>query len=810
MAEIYVYARDCEDFANFGLVGALTPTSCTFEEEANGMSEITMDHPLDEFGRYTHLIAENLLMVEVPVRTTPEINDGSIVTTVEQWKVRNASTITKAQRSLYKRKSGSSRLKYLSGGTVVTVVNKPAEGRYKVKCSKGTGYMDPAALEYVEARVIADNSQSIESVQPAWTVKPQLFRIYNVEKSIDSIRVSARHISYDLLYNMTSYENTGETTCINALASIMGNCVSAHDFSAYTNIASKRTGLKWENVNPIDALLNPEEGMATLYSCSLVRDNWDLYLLDDPGLNRGVTVEYGKNMLGLTCIEDYENIVTRVIPVGETKDGKPLYLSGTKYVDSARINDYAVPRTQILKCDNCKVGTDGVSTSIARARMLEQAQAVFANGGDMPELEMSVDFVNLGDTADYAQYRDLERLFLWDYVLIRHKKLGIDVTARIVSIEWDCISGRMNGMEIGKVGKTLANSGITSWQIPTGFSGSKIANDTVGNAALKSDIIATRHLQTESINTDALQALCVTAEKIAAGTITADKLDADTVNARVLDVVSAKIGSLTANDIETDTLAAALAQFTVVTAGTASFDRATVQHLVAEALNLEYGTADQVYIRNLAVEYAQMVGAAIGNLCIKASDGNYYSIDVDSSGNVIATETTVTDSEIASGQTDSGRVILETDITAASLNASNLLATYALINKIDAARIDVDQLFARKAFVSSLITSQIFADGGSLQLVANVAGEVQKWFRFTNDHGLIIRKPEYTDSDGILHPASIWYTVTDETGYHIYNTQQTVPVGSFKRGGLNTTGVQIGEIVTKRTPSGGWVWTDAL
>ena len=174
MAEIYVYARDCEDFANFGLVGALTPTSCIFEEEANGISEITMDHPLDEFGRYTHLIAENLLMVEVPVRTTPEINDGSIVTTVEQWKVRNASTITKAQRSLYKRKSGSSRLKYLSGGTVVTVVNKPAEGRYKVKCSKGTGYMDPAALEYVEARVIADNSQSIESVQPAWTVKPQL------------------------------------------------------------------------------------------------------------------------------------------------------------------------------------------------------------------------------------------------------------------------------------------------------------------------------------------------------------------------------------------------------------------------------------------------------------------------------------------------------------------------------------------------------------------------------------------------------------------------------------------------------------
>lgn len=85
---------------------------------------------------------------------------------------------------------------------------------------------------------------------------------------------------------------------------------------------------------------------------------------------------------------------------------------------------------------------------------------------------------------------------------------------------------------------------------------------------------------------------------------------------------------------------------------------------------------------------------------------------------------------------------------------------------------------------------------------------MQKWFKFTNDRGLIIRKPEYTDESGVVHPASIWYTVTDEVGYHIYNTQQTAPVGSFQRGGLNTTGVTIGNIACKRTTSGGWVWTD--
>ena len=88
------------------------------------------------------------------------------------------------------------------------------------------------------------------------------------------------------------------------------------------------------------------------------------------------------------------------------------------------------------------------------------------------------------------------------------------------------------------------------------------------------------------------------------------------------------------------------AAFTVFVCGAASFDAATIKHLVSNSMNLDYGSAGQVFIRNLAVEYAQMVGASIGNLCIKASDGKYYSIDVDASGNVTGTLTTVSQSEI--------------------------------------------------------------------------------------------------------------------------------------------------------------------
>lgn len=231
-----------------------------------------------------------------------------------------------------------------------------------------------------------------------------------------------------------------------------------------------------------------------------------------------------------------------------------------------------------------------------------------------------------------------------------------------------------------------------------------------------------------AVNGALLSVGSVTTNKLAAGSVSAEKLAAGAVDAGALAAVTAKITSLTAKDIETDRLAAALAAFTVLTAGTADFDRATVGHLVAGALNLEFGAAGQVFIRNLAVEYAQMVGAAIGNLCIKASDGNYYRIDVNMDGSVSAVRVTVSNDEIAAGQTNGGRVILETNIAAANLNTGKLLATYALINRIDAARMDVGELFAREAFISALTTSRIFG-GKTLQMIAGEADGAARVFR---------------------------------------------------------------------------------
>lgn len=828
MSDIYVYPQNCDDFTNFGLVGALTPISCVFEEEANGMSEITLEHPIDEFGRFTALMPNNLLVVDVPVRTTPEIDGNKIVTSVEQYTVMSAAQSSKTQRTLYKKYSaksgGKKKIKVLPGGTSVTVVKKTDSDAewVKVKTRYGTGWIRAAVLENKITYTIADNSQSIESVQPAWTVKPQIFRIYAVEKKLLSVIVSARHITYDLLYNITNYKNVGNATCIDALAGIMNNCVSSiadedgAEFEAFTNLATERAGVNWTRTNPIDALLNPETGLTALYGAALVRDNWEMYVLHDPGLNRGVTVEYGKNMTGITYTENYDSIVTRIIPVGETKDGEDLLLDGVQYVDSDKINLYPVIYTQELRCEGCKVGDDKLTTAQARAKMRAQAQAVFDNGGDMPTIEMDVDFVNLGDTAEYAQFKNLERLFLWDYVLVRHKLLNIDVTSRIVSIRWDCLLERMDGMSIGAVGKTLANTGITTWQIPTGFSGNKIASGTISAPALAEDVISARHVQADTF----------TSEKASIGTLAAvnaaiSKLEVtDELYANFARIFQLAAGSIEAGDVETDVLAAQLAKVVSLTADVAEIGYADIKDLTTDEAIITDGVANSLYINRLAVTSANILNATLGNLIVKGEDGLYYKIVITSDGTIGTEVVDVSTDESGEPVAPEGQQIVENTINAELINGENFKGQKAIFEEIFTSALTAGQITANEAVLASAVipnlsVSTITAAGNSITVNAGQMFEIllkgvqnmNQWFTFGAD-GLVIRQPAIYEEDGVTikTPESDWYTVTDNRGYHIRNKTRTEDVGSFELDRFKAEAIQMGNMVCRPNARGGWTW----
>ncbi len=158
---------------------------------------------------------------------------------------------------------------------------------------------------------------------------------------------------------------------------------------------------------------------------------------------------------------------------------------------------------------------------------------------------------------------------------------------------------------------------------------------------------------------------------------------------------------------------------------------AVIQHAVVDWANLRHLTAEEaivakfvgtkMFIDSLAVTSAQMVDLTVGQLCIKAKDGNYYTLDVDlKTGTVTATLATVSLDELEAGQTESGKHIIESDLTVQELNATSIYAVEALIDKITAKRIDVDYLMAQEAMIRKLTTGEIAAAlGESLNLSSN-------------------------------------------------------------------------------------------
>ena len=706
-----VYAPNCTDFSTNGL-GVISPSSALVKETLNGEYELEIVHPLDETGKWRRLVEGYIVRTPVPASMTPQVklapqtSSGGMVYRVstgrDPLRLRSGTGTNYSLLGKYKK------------GTEVVVLAQTTSSWYEVSCPDGKhGYMASQYLTYV--RTLPAPAQAAREVIEARQLRDQPFRIYRVVPELDKVTAYAHHIFYDLLDNMVrtlkpSKTDTG-TAVVNQLSSA---CLSEHGFTFYSDLSSTAEDVEYENKNPVDILLG-SEGIVEKYGGELQRDWFDVFLVERVGSDTNIQIREGKNLTGIKYDVDMTDVVTRIMPTGEDKDGKVLYLPEV-YIDSPRIGSYHAPKWIHLAVSDCKEVTKGSSSerkskAQCYTQMREAAQAEFDKGCDLPTVTLTVEFIDVTQTEEYSQYSFLQSIFLGDAVRVIARRVGVEVSMRMTAYTYNCLTQQYEKMTLGTVEDTVGASMISSRQLPSGIiTGSKLALGSVGTGQLQSGAVGELQIQEAAIHNAHIQNAAISAANIQAAAIEYAHIAAATINslnAGAIEAGAAKIASLTASDIQTDSLAAALAAFTVITCGTATFDAATIRHLVAQSMNLEYGAAGQVFIQNLAVEYAQMIGASIGNLCVKASDGQYYSIDVDSSGNVTATLTSVSASEIAAGETDAGRVILETSITASDLNTSNLLATFALVNQIDAARIDVDQLFARQAFIDQLNTSVI-------------------------------------------------------------------------------------------------------
>jgi len=396
-------------------------------------------------------------------------NKGAVVTysgdiyTALQYNFAVIPTSTSAVWSYMTTVSGGSGSTYIPGTVIETLaantqIAKVADYNaqfMQVRTMLGvTGYIERSKCEETE-------SETSGQVIDGRTITEQLFRIFRVESEEDthSITVEAKHISYDFRGNTLRDCTVTEADPMTAVSMLHGSLALPDDRLIVTNVTGKKITEDWSFLNPVNVMLDPESGLLHRLGAALIRDNADFFMLDNSTPRKGITIRYGVNMTGVRWSRDSENVVTRIMPRCNNGAEGYLYLENM-YVDSSIIGEYAFPRIEVLDCD-CTVGEeyekqDGTkekwTEQTARAKMLEEAQARFSKDhADGVEVSLEVNFLLLGDTEEFKQYKGLQDVCLYDEIQVITGKTGIKATAQVSEYEFDSILERYNYIKIGEV-----------------------------------------------------------------------------------------------------------------------------------------------------------------------------------------------------------------------------------------------------------------------------------------------------------------------------------------------------------------------
>lgn len=289
---------------------------------------------------------------------------------------------------------------------------------------------------------------------PTFVNGKQLFRINKVEKTDTEVQATAYPIFFDsaddLFLMDTRPTNQNGQQALNIMT-------SGSKYSGESDIAKKGTAY-FVRRNMMDAV-NGEDSPSFIgtWGGEILYDNFKIIINERVGGDYGAEVRYGKNMSGINYSVDMSDVVTRIVPVaynGRTMSGS------SPWVDSENISKYPKIYTREVKFDDVKLAEDVSGDSedgdiiCQNQAQLDQAltekcEDMFSAGADLPAVTIEVDMVDLENTEQYKDVKDLVKVSLGDSVYCRNSKLGITTTARVIKLSWDCIKNVPKSMTLG-------------------------------------------------------------------------------------------------------------------------------------------------------------------------------------------------------------------------------------------------------------------------------------------------------------------------------------------------------------------------
>lgn len=329
---------------------------------------------------------------------------------------------------------------YNSNGDIVikplrAVVFKEDNGEYYLNLETDISYVN----YLVDGNIVVANTPQGD----------QAFRVGNVEKTKSKITVKAMHVFYDSLNYLIADSYVVDKTCNDALDHLNN---ATDNESPFTTLSDITTVNSYRCVR--NSLYEAIQTVLERWGGHLVRNNWSIEIRTEIGQDNGVTVQYKKNLREITCTSNWENVVTKLLPVGA--NGILLNdLDKTEDIYVYADNQYTIPYTKTVSFNQDLQESDYADETAYKQALINdlRMQAIaYVNANSTPQVNytLSANIDRITDVGDTIQVID--------------DRLGINLLTRVISFEYDCIQEKYTEVQFGNFTPTLSNlmSNITA------------------------------------------------------------------------------------------------------------------------------------------------------------------------------------------------------------------------------------------------------------------------------------------------------------------------------------------------------------
>lgn len=289
--------------------------------------------------------------------------------------------------------------------------------------------------------------RSIICAKPNPIDDPQPFRVYRISKPINGlVTVYAYHISYDLTGIPVSPYTAASVQA--ALAGFTSYAVVANPFTFWSDMTNSGD-FAVKSPTSVRSLMGGGVGGSILdvYGGEYKYDKYTVRLYHQRGVNRGVTIRYGKNLTDLKQDENCSEVYTGVYAY--YSDGESLVETSPKVTPAPGTYDY----TRVLPLD---LTAEFKQTPSAADLKTAAEEYIATHNIGVPKVSLNVSFVQLEQTQEYRDLALLERVELCDTVTVIFERLGVNATAQVTATLYDVLIDAYDSVTIGDIRTNVA------------------------------------------------------------------------------------------------------------------------------------------------------------------------------------------------------------------------------------------------------------------------------------------------------------------------------------------------------------------